>query len=65
MARQLMAKFGLEKVAITPWESKSVFDNDWSAMLCGVAAGEYCFSKLYHLHIIDLLGDDGSGRVWR
>ncbi len=58
VARQLMEKFGFEKVAITLRESKSAFDNDWSAMLYD---GEnYCFSKLYHLHIIDRIGGGDS-----
>ena len=58
VARQLMEKFGFEKVAITLRESKSAFDNDWSAMLYD---GEnYYFSKLYHLHIVDRLGGGDS-----
>ncbi len=58
VARQLMERFGFEKVAITLRESKSAFDNDWSAMLYD---GEnYCFSKLYHLHIIDRIGGGDS-----
>ena len=58
VARQLKDKFGFEKVAITLRESKSAFDNDWSAMLYD---GEnYCFSKLYHLHIIDRIGGGDS-----
>ena len=58
VARQLMEKFGFEKVAITLRESHSAFDNGWSAMLYD---GEnYCFSKLYHLHIIDRIGGGDS-----
>ena len=58
VARQLMENYGFEKVAITLRESKSAFDNDWSAMLYD---GEnYCFSKLYHLHIIDRIGGGDS-----
>ena len=58
VAKQLADKFGFEKVAITLRESKSAFDNDWSAMLYD---GEnYCFSKLYHLHIIDRIGGGDS-----
>ncbi len=58
VARQLMENFGFKKVAITLRESKSAFDNDWSAMLYD---GEsYCFSKLYHLHIIDRIGGGDS-----
>ena len=60
VARQLADKFGFEKVAITLRESKSAFDNDWSAMLYDVASDEYCFSKVYHLHIIDRVGGGDS-----
>ncbi len=60
VARQLAEKFGFEKVAITLRESKSAFDNDWSAMLYDVKNDEYCFSKLYHLHIIDRIGGGDS-----
>ncbi|MDE7243712.1 MAG: sugar kinase [Oscillospiraceae bacterium] len=58
VAKQLADKFGFEKVAITLRESKSAFDNDWSAMLYD--GKEYCFSKLYHLHIIDRIGGGDS-----
>lgn len=58
VARQLKEKFGFEKVAITLRESKSAFDNDWSAMLYD--GEEYCFSKVYHLHIIDRVGGGDS-----
>ena len=58
VARQLMERFGFEMVAITLRESKSAFDNDWSAMLYD---GENClFSRLYHLHIVDRLGGGDS-----
>lgn len=60
VAKQLADKFGFEKVAITLRESISAFDNDWSAMLYDVAGDEYCFSKLYHLHIIDRVGGGDS-----
>ena len=60
VAKQLADRFGFEKVAITLRESKSAFDNDWSAMLYDVASGGYCFSKLYHLHIIDRIGGGDS-----
>ena len=60
VAKQLADKFGFEKVAITLRESKSAFDNDWSAMLYDVHSGQYCFSKLYHLHIIDRIGGGDS-----
>jgi len=58
VAKQLADRFGFEKVAITLRESKSAFDNDWSAMLYD--GKEYCFSKLYHLHIIDRIGGGDS-----
>ena len=58
VAKQLADKFGFEMVAITLRESKSAFDNDWSAMLYD--GKEYCFSKLYHLHIIDRIGGGDS-----
>lgn len=58
VAKQLADKFGFEKVAITLRESKSAFDNDWSAMLYD---GEnYCFSKKYALHIVDRIGGGDS-----
>lgn len=60
VAKQLADQFGFEKVAITLRESISAFDNDWSAMLYDVASDEYCFSKLYHLHIIDRVGGGDS-----
>ncbi len=60
VARQLAEKFGFEKVAITLRESISASDNDWSAMLYDVASGEYCFSKVYHLRIVDRIGGGDS-----
>ncbi len=65
VAKQLMDKFGFEKVAITLRTSISANDNDWAAMLYD---GEnYCFSKSYHLHIVDRLngGDSfGAGLIY-
>lgn len=58
VARQLMERFGFEKVAITLRESKSASDNDWSAMLYD--GRSFCFSRLYHLHIIDRIGGGDS-----
>ena len=58
VAKQLMDKFGFEKVAITLRSSISANDNDWAAMLYD---GEnYCFSKEYHLHIVDRVGGGDS-----
>ena len=58
VAKQLMDKFGFEKVAITLRTSISANDNDWAGMLFD---GEnYCFSKSYHLHIVDRVGGGDS-----
>ena len=58
VAKQLADKFGFEKVAITLRSSLSASDNDWAGMLYD---GEnYCFSKSYHLHIIDRVGGGDS-----
>lgn len=58
VARQLIEKFGFEKVAITLRSSISASDNDWAAMLCD---GERCcFSKTYHLRIVDRVGGGDS-----
>jgi 2-dehydro-3-deoxygluconokinase len=58
VAKQLMDKFGFEKVAITLRTSISANDNDWAGMLYD---GEnYCFSKSYHLHIVDRVGGGDS-----
>ena len=58
VAKQLADKFGFEKVAITLRSSISANDNDWAGMLYD---GEnYCFSKQYHLHIVDRVGGGDS-----
>ena len=58
VAKQLMDRFGFEKVAITLRTSISANDNDWAGMLYD---GEnYCFSKRYHLHIVDRVGGGDS-----
>ncbi len=58
VAKQLKDKFDFEKVAITLRTSISANDNDWAAMLYD---GEnYCFSKEYHLHIVDRVGGGDS-----
>lgn len=58
VARQLADKFGFEKVAITLRTSISASDNDWAAMLYD--GNEFCFSKEYHLHIVDRVGGGDS-----
>ena len=58
VARQLMDKFGFKKVAITLRSSISANDNDWAGLLYD---GEnYCFSKSYHMHIVDRVGGGDS-----
>lgn len=58
VAKQLTDKFGFDKVAITLRTSLSANDNDWAAMLYDGQA--YCFSKEYHLHIVDRVGGGDS-----
>ena len=58
VAKQLADKFGFEKVAITLRTSISASDNDWAGMLYD--GSEYCFSKSYHLHIVDRVGGGDS-----
>lgn len=58
VAKQLADKFGLEKVAITLRTSISASDNDWAAMLYD--GKDYCFSKEYHLRIVDRVGGGDS-----
>ncbi len=58
VAKQLADKFGFEKVAITLRTSISANDNDWAGMLYD--GKDYCFSKTYHLHIVDRVGGGDS-----
>lgn len=58
VAKQLADKFGFEKVAITLRTSISANDNDWAAMLYD--GTDYCFSKEYHLRIVDRVGGGDS-----
>ncbi len=58
VAKQLADKFGFEKVAITLRSSISANDNDWAGMLYD--GKDYCFSKEYHLHIVDRVGGGDS-----
>ena len=58
VAKQLADRFGFEKVAITLRTSISANDNDWQGMLYD--GKEYCFSKQYHLHIVDRVGGGDS-----
>ena len=58
VAKQLADRFGFEKVAITLRTSISASDNDWAGMLYD--GNEYCFSKEYHLRIVDRVGGGDS-----
>ncbi len=58
VARQLMDKFGFDKVAITLRSSISANDNDWAALLYD--GKDYCFSRSYHMHIVDRVGGGDS-----
>ncbi|MCR4990500.1 MAG: sugar kinase [Lachnospiraceae bacterium] len=58
VAKQLADRFGFEKVAITLRTSISANDNDWQGMLFD--GKDYCFSKQYHLHIVDRVGGGDS-----
>jgi len=54
VARQLQARFGFSRVAITLRESLSASVNDWSALL--FADGTAVFSRKYRLQIVDRIG---------
>lgn len=58
VAKQLADKFNFEKVAITLRTSISANDNDWQGMLYD--GTDYCFSKQYHLRIVDRVGGGDS-----
>ena len=60
VAKQLADKFGFKRVAITLRSSISANDNDWAALLYNVETDEYCFSKSYHMHIVDRVGGGDS-----
>jgi 2-dehydro-3-deoxygluconokinase len=58
VAKQLVDKFGFEKVAITLRSSISASDNDWAGMLYD--GKDYYFSKTYNVHIVDRVGGGDS-----
>ena len=58
VAKQLCARFGFKKVAITLRGSLSANDNDWAAML--YEDGEAVFSPSYRIHIVDRVGGGDS-----
>ncbi|MEW6105254.1 MAG: sugar kinase [Bacillota bacterium] len=54
VARELVKRFGFEKVAITLRESLSASDNNWSGMLYD--GREFYISRKYHVRIVDRVG---------
>ncbi len=58
VARQLIERFGFEKVAITLRGSISASDNEWAAML--YSGGTAYFSPKYMVRIVDRVGGGDS-----
>lgn len=58
VGKQLCARFGFEKVAITLRGSISANDNQWAAML--YEDGQAWFSPTYAVHIVDRVGGGDS-----
>ena len=58
VAKQMISRFGLKKVAITLRESISASDNIWSA--CLYNGKDFLHSKKYPIHIIDRVGGGDS-----
>jgi len=58
VAKQLSARFGIKKIAITLRGSISASDNNWAGML--YSGGEFFFSKSYAVHIVDRVGGGDS-----
>lgn len=58
VAKQLADRFGFKKVAITLRTSITASDNDWAGLLYD--GKDFCFSREYHLHIVDRVGGGDS-----
>lgn len=58
VAKQLMDRFGFQKVAFTLRSSLSANDNKWAGMLYD--GEDYYFSKEYLIHIVDRVGGGDS-----
>lgn len=54
VAKQLAARFGFQRVALTCRRSFSADDNEFSGMLYD--GREFCFSREYRLHMVDRVG---------
>ena len=60
VARQLSARFGCKKVAITLRGSLSASVNDWAGMLYSAEEDRACFSTTYRIQIVDRVGGGDS-----
>lgn len=58
VAKQLVDRFGFDKVAITLRGSLSASDNEWAGML--YSQGNVFFSPSYKVHIVDRVGGGDS-----
>ena len=58
VTRELVNRFGFEKVAITLRESLSASDNNWSGMLYD--GQNFYTSRKYEVHIVDRVGGGDS-----
>ncbi|NLL47553.1 MAG: sugar kinase [Firmicutes bacterium] len=58
VARELVSRFGVEKVAITLRESLSASDNNWSGMLYD--GSQVYDSRKYSIHLVDRVGGGDS-----
>lgn len=58
VAKELVKRFGVEKVAITLRESLSASDNNWSGLLYD--GKEFYSSSQYSVHIVDRVGGGDS-----
>ena len=60
VAKQLVARFGFKKVAITLRESISASVNNWAAMLYDSELDAFYKSKKYNMTIVDRVGGGDS-----
>jgi 2-dehydro-3-deoxygluconokinase len=58
VAKELMERFGFQKVAVTFRSSLSADDNSWAAMLYD--GRDFHFSREYQIHIVDRVGGGDS-----
>ncbi len=60
VARQLVERFGFQKVAVTLRGSISASENDWSGMLYDAGSGGAVFSTTYRIRLVDRVGGGDS-----